>query len=121
MTFKDTLTAICTALPEAYVVTLMGRDGIAIDTVSSHQLQLDLFSYFVEMTGVFAQAVRSSEQLQTGHVSELVIKTDKVATVLRPVGTEYFLALALPPNGNTGKARYLLRINAPKVQQELGA
>ena len=87
MSFKDTLTSIVTALPDTYVVTLMGHDGIAIDSVEVNTAQIDVASYFVEVTSIFAQAVRSSEQLQTGAVSELVIKTDKIATVLRPIGT----------------------------------
>ena len=121
MAFKDLLQQICSALPETIVVTLMGQDGISIDTIENAPAGDDMAAYFVEITNVFSQAVRSSEQLQTGQVSELVVKTDKIASVLRPIGTEYFLALALPPSGNTGKARYLLRVTAPKVRAELGA
>jgi predicted regulator of Ras-like GTPase activity (Roadblock/LC7/MglB family) len=121
MGFKENLTAICSALPETFVVTLMDHDGISVDSVSSHQSDIDINAYFVEMTGVFSQAVRSAEQMQTGAVSELVLKSDRVTVVLRPVGDGYYLTLAMPPNGNTGKARYLLRITAPKLLQELGA
>ncbi len=121
MGFKENLAAICSALPETYVVTLLGRDGIPLDTVSSHTTDIDISAYFIEMTGVFSAAIRSSEQMQTGQVAELCVKTDRVAAVLRPVGTEYYLAMALPPNGNTGKARYLMRVAAPKLLQELSA
>jgi predicted regulator of Ras-like GTPase activity (Roadblock/LC7/MglB family) len=121
MTFKEHLAAVCSALPETFVVTLLDHDGISVDTVSSHATDIDIGAYFVELTGVFSAAMRSSEQMQTGAVSELVVKTDRVAAVLRPVGPEYFLALALPPNGNTGKARYLMRVVGPKLLQELGA
>jgi len=119
MTFKEHLTAVCNALPETFVVTLLDRDGISVDTVSSHATDIDISAYFIELTGVFMAAMRSSEQMSTGTVSELVVKTDRVAAVLRPVGEEYFLALALPPEGNTGKARYLMRVVGPKLLQEL--
>jgi predicted regulator of Ras-like GTPase activity (Roadblock/LC7/MglB family) len=121
MGFKENLTAICTALPETFVVTLMDHDGISVDSVSSHQSDMDLSAYFVEMTGVFTQAVRSAEQMQTGAITELVLKSDRVTAVLRPVGDGYYLALAIPPNGNSGKARYLLRVAAPKLLQDLTA
>lgn len=120
MGFRENLTAICTALPETLMVTLMDHDGISVDSVSRQESDIDLSSYFIEITGVFSQAVRSAEQMQTGAVSELVIKTEKLSALLRPIGDEYYLALALPPHGNTGKARYLMRITAPKLAQELG-
>lgn len=120
MGFRENLTAITSALPETFVVTLMDHDGISVDSVSSHASELDISAYFIEMTGVFAQAVRSAEQMQTGAVSEMVLKSEKVTAILRPVGG-YYLVLAMPASGNTGKARYLLRIAAPKLLQELSA
>jgi predicted regulator of Ras-like GTPase activity (Roadblock/LC7/MglB family) len=121
MGFKENLAAICSALPETYVVTLMDHDGISVDTVSSHATEIDVGAFFIELTGVFVAAVRSSEQMQTGTVGELFVKTDTLAAVLRPVGEDYYLAMALPPNGNTGKARYLMRVAAPKLLEEIGA
>ena len=32
---------------------------------------------------------------------------------------EYFLAFAVRPSGNFGKARYVLRVLAPKIRAEL--
>jgi hypothetical protein len=32
---------------------------------------------------------------------------------------EYFVALAVEPGGNVGKARYLLRVSAPKLVENL--
>jgi hypothetical protein len=32
---------------------------------------------------------------------------------------EYFVALAVAPGGNVGKARYLLRVSAPKLIENL--
>jgi hypothetical protein len=39
--------------------------------------------------------------------------------VARLVSPEYFIVVALKPDGNFGKARYLLRITAPKLRSEL--
>jgi hypothetical protein len=39
--------------------------------------------------------------------------------VARPVSPEYFLVVALRPEANQGKARWLLRMAAPKVKAEL--
>jgi len=39
--------------------------------------------------------------------------------LMRLVSPEYFLVLAMKPEGNYGKGRYVLRITAPKVKAEL--
>ena len=38
---------------------------------------------------------------------------------LRVVSPEYFVAVALSPEGNLGKARFLLRLAAPRLAKEL--
>ena len=121
MGFRESLTEVSSALPETFVITLMDRDGISVDTVNGISSGVDLPSYLVEVTNVFAQVERSSEQLSTGSVDELVVKTERLTTIIRRIGSEYFLVLALTPHGNTGKARYLLRVAAPKVAKELAA
>ena len=44
-----------------------------------------------------------------GELHELVIATDRMSFLLRPITSEYFLLLALAPGGNVGRARYELR------------
>jgi hypothetical protein len=39
--------------------------------------------------------------------------------VARLVSPEYFMVVALQPDGNFGKARYMLRVTAPKLLAEL--
>jgi predicted regulator of Ras-like GTPase activity (Roadblock/LC7/MglB family) len=68
---------------------------------------------------VLSQLTQTAQQLKTGEVSELSINSERVITLIRLVSPEYFLALALRPDGNWGKGRYLLRITAPKVRAEL--
>jgi len=40
-------------------------------------------------------------------------------TIIRTLGDTYFLALAMKPDGNFGKGRYLMRTAAPKIMAEL--
>jgi hypothetical protein len=39
--------------------------------------------------------------------------------VARLVSPEYFMVVALKPDGNFGKARFMLRVTAPKLLAEL--
>lgn len=44
----------------------------------------------------------------------MAIQAEKLTTVVRMLNGDYFVALALTPEGNLGKGRFLLRIAAPK-------
>jgi len=120
MGFRENLTAICSQLPDTRIVTLMDHDGIPIDTVTAHDPEIDVETYLVEIKAVFDQAMRSSTELATGEVSELIIRSHKLITLLRPLNSEYFLVLGMAPEGNAGKARYLLRLMTPRFLHELG-
>ena len=62
---------------------------------------------------------RWAEAHEAGGVAEVAISTDKLVAVARQVSPEYFMVIALAPGGNLGKARYLLRVTAPKLEKEL--
>jgi predicted regulator of Ras-like GTPase activity (Roadblock/LC7/MglB family) len=120
MSFRTQLESVVAQVDGALACTIMGLDGIAVET---HQLpnaeELDLGGAWVEFANVLSQLTQTAQQLKTGEVSELSINSERVITLIRLVSPEYFLALALRPDGNWGKGRYLLRITAPKVRAEL--
>ena len=120
MSFLDQLQSVVSQVDGALACTIMGFDGIAVET---HQVanagDLDLASTWVEFASILTQLKTAAEQLRAGVVSEVSINTDKVTAVMRPISPEYFLVLALRPDGNFGKGRYALRIAAPKVRAEL--
>ncbi|HEU4536516.1 MAG TPA: hypothetical protein VFS00_20465, partial [Polyangiaceae bacterium] len=62
---------------------------------------------------------RAAESLEAGSTHEVAILSDRVMTIIRVVNRDYFLAVALEPGGNVGKARYLLRTAAPAILREL--
>ena len=120
MSFRAQLEAVVEQVDGALGCTIMGFDGIAVE---SHQLpaadDLDLSGAWVEFANVLNQLKQTSSALRTGQVNELSINAERVIAVIRAVSSEYFLALALRPTGNLGKGRYLLRVTAPKVLAEL--
>ena len=119
MSFREHLQDVCTSVDGAVACSLMGVDGIEVDTLVSDQGDLDLKSLLVEYSGVFRNARDAADVHQAGGISEVSINTDKLVTVARLVSPDYFMVVALRPEGNYGKARYLLRITAPKVRAEL--
>jgi predicted regulator of Ras-like GTPase activity (Roadblock/LC7/MglB family) len=120
MSFIDQLQAVVSQVDGALACSIMGFDGIAVETHQvAHAGDLDLGTACVEFASILTQLKAAAEQLRAGTVSEVSINTDKVTAVMRPVSSEYFLVLALRPDGNFGKGRYALRIAAPKVRAEL--
>ena len=98
---------------------LMGFDGIAVDSYSIPEGGVDITTVGMEFSFILTQVRKAAEILEVGGVQEIAIRTDNLTFLIRVVSPEYFLALAVRPEGNFGKGRYLLRVTAPKLQAEL--
>jgi len=101
-----------------HAAILMGFDGIPVDMYSKEP-EPDIEIIGMEFSVILKEVRKAAEMLDSGTAEELMIKTEKLSTIIRVVTDEYFLALAVNPEGNIGKARYLLRILAPEFMKEL--
>ncbi|ACL64038.1 conserved hypothetical protein [Anaeromyxobacter dehalogenans 2CP-1] len=119
MGFREDLQEICRRCDGAVACTLMGMDGIEVDSHVEAEADVDLKSLLIEYSGLFRSAQEASETHAAGGLAELSLSTDRILTVARVVNPEYFMVMALAPDGNFGKARYLLRVTAPKLRSEL--
>ncbi len=120
MSFRQHLEEVCQGVDGAVACSLMGVDGIEVETcVAGAPPDLDLKSLLVEYSGVLRTLRDAVGAHRAGDLSEVSVRTDRLVTVARLVSPDYFMAVALQPEGNQGKARYLLRIAAPKVKAEL--
>jgi predicted regulator of Ras-like GTPase activity (Roadblock/LC7/MglB family) len=119
MAFREHLEEVCRRCDGAVACSLMGMDGIEVDTHLTGSGDVDVKPLLVEYSGLFRTARDAAEAHVAGAVDELSIATDKILTVARLVSPEYYLVLALAPDGNVGRARYLLRVTAPKLRSEL--
>lgn len=99
---------------------LMGFDGIAVDSYASPTAGgLDITTVGMEFSFILGQVRKAAEILEVGGVQEVTIRAANLTILIRVVTPEYFCALALKPEGNLGKGRYLLRVVGPKLQAEL--
>ena len=119
MSFRELLTQVVENVDGAVACTLMGTDGIEVDSHVGEEIGLDVQTLLVEYSGLFRSAREAAAAQQAGGVTELSIQSEHLLVVARLVSPEYFLVVALRPDGNFGKARYVLRVTAPKMLAEL--
>lgn len=119
MSFREHLEEVCRNVDGAFACSLMGVDGIEVDTHIQGGGGIDVKSLLVEYSGVLRSAREAAEAHEAGGVAEMAISTERLQAVARIVSPEYFMVVALTPEGNIGKARFLLRVTAPKLRAEL--
>lgn len=117
--FQDALKKIVDHVDGGIAGLVMGFDGISLDQYTREGHKIEVTTVGMEFSFILTQVRRAAELLQLGDALEVTIKAEKLTVVIRLISAEYFLAIALSPEGNFGKARYLLRVAAPKLQSEL--
>ena len=121
--FTEVLKRVLHETPGAVSVTLMGFDGIAIDTQEIDPTNDDESATWqqaaIELGHIAGQLKTISTGMGTGDVQEVTVQTGGLTTLLRPLTDEYFIALSMRPDANLGKGRFLVRVSAPKLTAEL--
>jgi len=117
--FQDALKKIVDQVDGGIAGLVMGFDGISLEQYTREGNKIEVTTVGMEFSFILTQVRRAAELLQLGDVLEVTIKAEKLTVVIRLISAEYFLAIAMSPEGNFGKARYLLRVTAPKLQSEL--
>ena len=97
----------------------MGFDGISVESYSRKDASADIQTVGMELAHVIAQTRRAAELLEVGGLREITMRADNLVVIVHVLNEEYFVACALRPEANFGKARYLLRLLVPQIQSEL--
>ena len=115
--FRELLSGIRDRVDGTLAVSLIGLDGIAIDSVNDADVPLDVLG--AEFGG-FIKSIRvSNTELNTGDVQQFSLVTEKYITFLSAVTSEYFILLVLRPDGNYGRARFELAKARLSLRDEL--
>jgi len=117
--FQDNLKRLVAETEGGVAGLLMGFDGIAVDSYSAPDGGIDIQTVGMEFSFILTQVRKAAEILEVGAVQEIAIRCASLTILIRTVSTDYFVALAIRPDGNFGKGRYLLRVVAPKLQAEI--
>jgi predicted regulator of Ras-like GTPase activity (Roadblock/LC7/MglB family) len=115
--FRDVLAGIKRRVGGALAVSLIGLDGIAVETISDGGVPLDVLS--AEFGGFIRSIRLSNTELNTGEVEQFSLATEKFITFLSAVTSEYFILLVMRPDGNYGRARFELAKAKLALRDEL--
>ncbi len=124
MSFGEILRTIVEECGGGVSAALMGNDGIPIEQVTAQQavqtpLAEDLSTAGTEFSRILGEIRKASDAISGGSVLETTVLLSEVTLVFRAIDDETFLAVALRPDGNLGKARYLIRKQLIALRQEL--
>jgi len=114
--FRDVLSGIRNRVEGTLAVSLIGLDGIAIDSINDARVPLDVLG--AEFGG-FIKSIRPNAELDTGEVLQFSLVTERYITFLSAVTPEYFVLLVLQPDGNYGRARFELARAKNLLRDEL--
>lgn len=126
MTFESVLQTIVDECGGGLSAALMGLDGIAVAQVTARTgrdrddpLGGDATSAGVEFGRILGEMSKAADALGAGALIESVISLARIQLVFHAVDEELVLVLALRPDGNLGKARYLIRRQLPGLRAAL--
>ena len=108
--FKEALSEIIASTEGATGALIMGMDGIAVERVllpEGSDTNMDVAA--AEVTSLVRGALRAGNNTGIGALHELVVNFEQVRILARMFSSEYFVVLALKPDGNLGRGRFELR------------
>ena len=92
---------------------------ISVDSYARSNGGPDIQTVGMELAHVISQVRKASQALEVGGLREVMVRADDLVVLVHVLNDEYFVACAILPDANAGKARYLLRLLAPQIQSEL--
>jgi predicted regulator of Ras-like GTPase activity (Roadblock/LC7/MglB family) len=121
MSFGEIIRTIVDECGGGISAALMGNDGVTIAdyTVAGSDGSAEpIETAGIEFGRILIDIGKASDALGGGALEETVVELGRFTLVFRPVDEENFLVLMLRPDGNLGKARYLIRRHMLAIRQE---
>ena len=117
--FRDNLRRIVEQTQGGLAALLMGFDGIPVETFVAEAKKIDIQTVGMEFSHILGQVRKAAEGLDSGSIEDVTFRAEKMTILIHILTKDYFLAVAVAPNGIPGKGRYLMRVTAPKLQADL--
>ena len=124
MSFESALREIVDGCGGGVAAALMGIDGMPIEQVNASDVDLaglveDVAVAGIEFGRILDEVRKASDSLAGGPARECFFALQRFSIIVHQVDEDNFVALVLAPDGNLGKARYLLRRHMIAIREEL--
>jgi predicted regulator of Ras-like GTPase activity (Roadblock/LC7/MglB family) len=116
--FLDQLSRISNSIEGALALSLVAKDGMAVESVSSDP-SLDLEVLAAELVAQARSITENHRELDVGDVRQLSVTTDRYTLMVSSVAADYYLLLVLGSDGNYGRARFELRRARLLLEEDL--
>lgn len=117
--FSETLKKVVDNVDGGIAAVIMGLDGIPVETYVRINDRVDVNTVAMEFSFILGQVRKAGDSLQVGTLEELSIRAQRLLLVCRMLTPQYFMAVAMVPDGNFGKCRYLMRLATPTLVAQL--
>ena len=117
--FKEALETILERTEGSLGALIMGLDGIAVERSlkeAGQEANLDVAA--AEFTSLVRNAQKAGKDTGLGNLRELMVSLDDAVVIMRLLGNDYFVVLAMSPDGNLGRARFELRKAELQLKKE---
>jgi predicted regulator of Ras-like GTPase activity (Roadblock/LC7/MglB family) len=113
--FAETLKKVVDNVDGGIAAVIMGLDGIPVETYVRQQDRVDVNTVAMEFSFILGQVRKAGDSLAVGSLEEMVVKAQRLLLICRMISPQYFIAIAISPEGNFGKARFLARLATPSL------
>ena len=126
MSLDSTLAEFLSAGSGILGVALMDADGISIAEATQPEAEAllpegEMSTLAVEFERVLGEAEKAADAVSGGLLRETQIFMERFSLIFTRVEDGLTLAVVLEPNGNLGKARYLIRRKILDIREEIEA
>ena len=113
--FAETLKKVVDNVDGGIAAVIMGLDGIPVESYVKLSDRVDVNTVAMEFSFIIGQVRKAGDSLAVGSLQELSVKAERLMLVCRMLSPQYFVAIAMAPEGNFGKARFLARMATPAL------
>jgi predicted regulator of Ras-like GTPase activity (Roadblock/LC7/MglB family) len=109
LTFRESLQKVVDTCEGAVAGVVMGLDGVTVESVTRDPTT-DARAISREISVVLPEVRKAAELLEVGALEEITLRSEKLTFIIRILDADHFCGLALHPDGNFGKGRFLMRM-----------
>ena len=124
--FEESLSQMLEKIPGALGATILGHDGLPVACYSSQGRRTDQEigdelweAASIDLLRTVVDIQKATGRLQAGGLNQVSIQMEAFTLLMKPLGHDYILVLALENQAWAGKGRYIMRMVGAEMRQEL--